>query len=49
MFAIFDLEKKLLDMRNYFNSQRTHSSLEGRKPNQNPSGSQPFADLHSYR
>ena len=44
-----DLENKLLDFRNYFNNHRTHSSLEGRTPDQDPSGPQPFADLHSYR
>jgi len=44
-----DLEKKLLDFRNYFNNHRTHSSLVGRTPNQDESSSEPFADLHFYR
>jgi putative transposase len=44
-----DLENKLLDFRNYFNNHRTHSALEGRTPDQDPSGRQPFADRHSYR
>jgi putative transposase len=44
-----DLENKLLDFQNYYNNHRTHSSLEGRPPNQDSSGPQSFADLHSYR
>jgi putative transposase len=43
-----DLENKLLDFRNYYNKHRTHASLKGQTPEQNP-GSQPVADLHSYR
>jgi transposase InsO family protein len=44
-----DLENKLVDFRNFYNSHRTHSSLEGRTPDQDVSGLQPFANLHSYR
>jgi hypothetical protein len=44
-----DLENKLLDFRSYFNGHCAHSSLEGGTPDQYPSGSQPSADLHSYR
>jgi transposase InsO family protein len=44
-----DLENKLLDFRSYFNGHRAHSSLEGGTRDQYPSGSQPSADLHSYR
>jgi putative transposase len=44
-----DLENKLLDFQNYYNNHRTHSSLEGQPPNQDAGGSQPSADIHSYR
>jgi putative transposase len=44
-----DLENKLLDFQNYYNGHRTHSSIEGRTPDQDTKDSQPFADLHSYR
>jgi putative transposase len=43
-----DPENKLLDFQHYYNNHRTHTSLEGRPPNQD-TGSQPFADIHSYR
>jgi transposase InsO family protein len=44
-----DLENKLLDFQNYYNNHRTHSSREGRPPDQDSRGSQLFADIHSYR
>jgi hypothetical protein len=44
-----DLEDKLLEFRNYYNMHRTHTSLEGRTPDQDTSVSRPRADLHSYR
>ena len=44
-----DLENKPLEFRNYFNGYRTHTSLEGRTPDQDTSVSRPLADLHSYR
>jgi putative transposase len=44
-----DLENKLLEFRNYYNRHRTHTSLEGRTPDQDTSVSRPLADLHSYR
>jgi hypothetical protein len=44
-----DLENKLLGFLNYYNGHRTHASLEGRSPNQDPSSIQPFADFHSYQ
>ena len=44
-----DLQNKLLEFRDYFNKHRTHTSLEGRTPDQDRSVSEPFADLHSYR
>jgi len=44
-----DLEDKLLEFRNYYKTHRTHTSLEGRTPDQDTSVSWPFADLHSYR
>jgi hypothetical protein len=43
-----DLENKLLEFRNYYNRHRTHTSLEGRTPDQDTSVSRPPADLHSY-
>jgi putative transposase len=43
-----DLENRLVDFRNYYNSHRTHASLEGRTPDHDP-GSLPIADLHSYQ
>jgi putative transposase len=45
----FDLEDKLVDFQNYCNGHRTHSSIEGRTPYRETKGSQPCADLHSYR
>jgi putative transposase len=48
-WTCLDLENKLLDFLNYYNGHRTHASLEGRKPNQDPSSKLPFADFHSYR
>jgi putative transposase len=44
-----DLENKLLEFQNYFNRHRTHSSLEGRTPDQDRNMPGQFADLHSYR
>ena len=44
-----DLENKLLEFRNYFNRHRTHTSLEGRTPDQDASVSRKLADFHSYR
>jgi hypothetical protein len=44
-----DLEDKLLEFRNYYDMHRTHTSLEGRTPDQDTSVSRPSADLHSYR
>jgi hypothetical protein len=44
-----DLEDKLLEFRNYYNMHRTHTSLEGRTPDQDTSVSRLPADLHSYR
>jgi putative transposase len=44
-----DLENKVLHFQNYYNNHRTHSSIEGRTPDQDTNGSQPFADLHSFR
>ena len=44
-----DLENKLLEFRNYYNGHRTHTSLEGRTPDQDTSALRPLADLHSYR
>jgi hypothetical protein len=44
-----DLENKLLDFRDYLNLHRTHTSLQGRPPDQDANESRPFADLHSYR
>jgi putative transposase len=42
-----DLENKLLDFRTYFNSHRTHTSLEGRTPD--TPVSRPIANLRSFR
>ncbi len=44
-----DLDDKLLEFRNYYNRHRTHTSLEGRTPDQDTTVSQPRADLHSSR
>ena len=44
-----DLENKLLEFRDYFNSHRTHHSLEGRTPDQDTKGPRAVADLHCYR
>src|SRR6266576_2005578 len=41
-----DLENKLLDFRTYFNSHRTHTSLEGRTPN--APASRPIVNLRSF-
>ena len=43
-----DLENKLLEFRDYFNSHRTHHSLEGRTPDQ-AEGPRPVANLNCYR
>ena len=42
-----DLENKLLEFRDYFNSYRTHHSLEGQTPDR--SEAQPVVNLTSYR
>ena len=42
-----DLENKLLDFRTYFNHHRTHTSREGRTPDQDRP--RPVADLNCYR
>jgi putative transposase len=42
-----DLENKLLDFRTYFNSHRTHTSLEGRTPD--TPVSRPIANPRSFR
>jgi hypothetical protein len=44
-----DLENKLLEFRDYFNSHRTHHSLAGRTPDQDTKRPRPFANLNSYR
>jgi transposase InsO family protein len=41
-----DLENKLLDFRTYFNSHRTHTSLEGRTPV--APASRPIVNLRSF-
>src|SRR6266853_1684610 len=41
-----DLENKLLDFRTYFNSHRTHTSLEGRTPA--APASRPIVNLRSF-
>ena len=48
-WTTFDLENKLLEFRDYCNSHRTHHSLAGRTPDQDPKGPRPFANLNSYR
>jgi len=42
-----DLENKLLDFRTYFNSHRTHASIEGRTPD--PPVSEQISNIRSYR
>ena len=42
-----DLENKLLESRDYFNSYRAHHSLEGQTPDRRES--RPIANLTSYR
>ena len=44
-----DLENKLLDFRTYFNDHRTHTSQEGRTPDQGRRRPQPVADPSRYR
>jgi putative transposase len=44
-----DLESKLLEFRDYFNSHRTHYSLDGRTPDQDTRGPRPVANLNFYR
>jgi transposase InsO family protein len=44
-----DLENKLLEFRDYYNSRRAHSSLRGRTPDQDARASRPLADLRAYR
>jgi len=42
-----DLENKLREFRDYFNSYRTHHSLEGQTPDRGEA--RPVANLRSYR
>ena len=42
-----DRENKLLDFRTYFNSHRTHASIEGRTPD--PPVSEQISNIRSYR
>jgi hypothetical protein len=44
-----DLETKLLDLRTCFNDHRTHTSREGRTPDQDTRRPGPVADLNCYR
>jgi len=44
-----DLENKLLEFRDYFNSHRTHHSLAGRTPDQDTKRPRLVANLSSYR
>jgi putative transposase len=44
-----DLENKLLEFRDDFNSQRTHYSLERLTPDQGEREPRPVANLHCYR
>ena len=44
-----DLENKLLDFRSYFNDHRTHTSREGRTPDEDTRRPRPVADLNCYR
>jgi transposase InsO family protein len=45
-WATVDLENKLLDFRAYFNSHRTHASIEGRTPD--PPASERVLNIRSY-
>ena len=44
-----DLESKLLEFQDYFNTHRTHQSLKGRTPDQDETKPRPVANLHCYR
>jgi putative transposase len=44
-----DLEKKLLEFRDYYNGYRAHDSLRGRTPDQDVRASKPLPDLRAYR
>jgi putative transposase len=44
-----DLENKLLEFQNYYNSHRAHNSLRGRTPDQDMRAPRPLADLRAYR
>jgi putative transposase len=44
-----DLESKLLEFQDYFNTHRTHQSLKGRTPDQDEAKPRPVANLHCYR
>jgi len=44
-----DLENKLLEFQNFYNSHRAHSSLQGRTPDQDMRASRPAANLRTYR
>jgi putative transposase len=48
-WSTVDLENKLLEFRDYFNSHRPHHALEGRTPDQDTRGPRPVPDLHCYR
>jgi hypothetical protein len=44
-----ELEAKLIDFQNYFNSHRTHAGLEGRLPEPTDDGSGSLIGFESYR
>jgi len=44
-----DLESKLLEFQDYFNTHRTHQSLKGQTPDQDETKPRPVANLHCYR
>jgi putative transposase len=44
-----DLENKLLEFRDSYNGFRSHNSLRGRTPDQEPRVSRPLGDLRAYR
>jgi putative transposase len=44
-----DLENKPFDFRSYFNDHRTHTSREGRTPDEDTRRPRPVADLNCYR
>ena len=48
-WTTIDLENKLLEFRDYFNSHRTHHSLAGRTPDQDTNRPPLVANLNFYR